>query len=475
MSCAADIFAGQRVAVFGLGRSGISCGRALMAGGADVLAWDDGAAGRAAGERAGLPLADLREVDFATLAALVLAPGVPFTHPEPHWTVKKAQAAGVEIICDVEVFFRQLAGSGARLVAVTGTNGKSTTTALIGHVLRHNHLDAHIGGNIGKPVFDLPPPAHGRIYVVETSSYQIDLSPTLRPDVGVLLNVSPDHLDRHGDMDNYAAVKGRLFAHMGGGDTAVISVDDAYSRRTLDNLPRDVAARPVSVETMLDDGVCVLDGVLHERAGGKTLKGCDLSLARALQGRHNWQNAAAAWAACRALRLDGGMIAGALGSFPGLAHRMELVAESGGVRFVNDSKATNADAAARALSTFEDIFWLAGGRAKQGGIAALGGYAPRIRQAFLFGEAAGGFAASLRRAGVAHQVFERLDDAFAAAASAAAELATATGARPVVLLAPAAASFDHYASFEARGEHFRRLAEAVAAAAPRKEGETACD
>ena len=458
----ADIFRGRRVALFGLGRSGLACARALQRGGAEVLAWDDSATARAAAEAAGLAVVDLHEVDFSSLVALVLAPGVPLTHPAPHWTVERARAAGVEVIGDTEIFARQIAGTGAKLVGVTGTNGKSTTTALIGHVLRGVGLDAVTGGNIGTPVFDLPPPRHGRIYVIEMSSFQIDLSPSMRPDVGVLLNIAPDHLDRHGDMDHYAAVKARLFANMGAGDTAVISVDDAWCRRVFDTVPEKVRRVAISVQERLRDGVCAPGGVLEERVGGRTVKGMDLSTAPALRGAHNWQNACAAWAACRALRLDGGLIARGFRSFPGLAHRMEQIARIDGVLFVNDSKATNVDAAARALASFDDVFWIAGGQAKAGGIENLRPLFGRVRKAFLIGRDAELLARTLREAGVEHEISQDMARAVGAA-FAAARAARESGAvrRPVVLLAPACASFDQYRSFEERGEYFRALVKAL--------------
>ena len=460
----ADAFAGRRVALFGLGRSGLSCARALMAGGAQVLAWDDSEAGRARAAEMGVPLADLREVDFSTLAALVLSPGVPLTHPEPHWTVNKAREAGIEVIGDTEIFFRQLRGSGAKLVAITGTNGKSTTTALIGHVLQQAGLNVAVGGNIGTAVFDLPRPVHGRIYVIEMSSYQIDLSPTLKPDVGVLLNITPDHLDRHGTLEHYAAVKARLFANVGEGDVAVVSVDDDWCRKALQGVPEAAMKVPISVRQRLDTGVCAVDGVLEERAEGQTLRGMDLSTARALRGEHNWQNAAAAWAACRALKLNANLIAAGFRSFPGLAHRMEQLGSIDGVLFVNDSKATNADAAARSLASFEDIFWIAGGQAKEGGIAALAPLFGRVRKAFLIGEDAPLLAQTLGQAGVEHEICGDMETAVRVAAAAAREALKAGAARrPVVLLAPACASFDQYRSFEERGEHFKTLVAALPA------------
>ena len=472
MTFAADIFAGRKVAVFGLARSGIACAQALAAGGAEVLCWDDGEAGRERAREAGLPLTDLREADFSALAALVLAPGVPLTHPEPHWTVRRAQEAGIEIIGDTEVFHRQVRKvPGAKIVAVTGTSGKSTTTALIGHVLRRTSLDAYVGGNIGTAVFNLPEPKWGRIYVLEMSSYQIDLSPGFRPDVGVLLNVTPDHLDRHGTLEHYAAVKARLFSRMGEGDAAVISVDDAFCRAALEGVPVGAARVPFSVREVLDDGISAVGGVLQERVGGVTVKGVDLSPMKTLRGAHNWQNAAAAWAACRALSLDGTLIARAFMSFPGLEHRMQPVGRKGRVLFVNDSKATNADAAARALAAYDDVFWIAGGLAKEGGIAELMEFAPKIRRAYLIGDAAEDFARTLKEAGVEHVVCGTLD---AAVRQAATDAEASEARAPVVLLAPACASFDQYPSFEARGRHFTELVEELAGATDKVEEKDRC-
>jgi len=442
-------FEGRRVAVFGLARSGLACAEALRAGGAEVLAWDDSEAAVTTARAGGAPVADLREADFTQLDALVLSPGVPLTHPAPHWTVRRARAAGIGIIGDTEVFAREVEGTGAQIVAITGTNGKSTTTALAGHVLRAAGRNAEIGGNIGTAAFLLAPPLPGRIYVLELSSYQIDLMPSLKPKVGALLNLSPDHLDRHGSMEAYAAVKARMFASQGPGDTAIVSVDDAWCEaiaRRLDG--PDVV--PISVERMLDDGVCAPDGVLYERRSSKTVEEIDLMPMRALRGRHNWQNACAAYAAARAVGLDAGAIAAAMAGFPGLAHRMQEVGRIGPVAFINDSKATNVDAAARALSAFDTIYWIAGGRAKSGGIEELSPYFGNIVRAYLVGEAAEDFARALAGrvdAVISHSVEQAVADA--------GRDALAEGRKgAAVLLSPACASFDQFASFEVRGEAF---------------------
>ncbi len=448
----ADKFAGQRLAVFGLARSGLALIEALTAGGAEVLAWDDNEKSVARERLDGLPIADLHEVDFSTLDALVLSPGVPLTHPEPHWTVRRARAAGAEIIGDTEVFMRQIAGTGARTVCITGTNGKSTTTALAGHVLAEAGFDAQIGGNIGKAVFLLEPPRDNTVYVLELSSYQIDLMPSLKPDIGMLMNLTPDHLDRHGTMANYAAVKARMFALQDGGDTAVISVDDAWCREIAGGVKGPTKVR-VSVERSLKNGVSAPSGVLRHREGGASIASIDLSGMMVLRGRHNWQNACAAYAAAHALGVPARTIEAGMASFPGLAHRMELAGRRGSVLFVNDSKATNSDAAGHALAAFDNIYWIAGGRAKSGGIEPLAPMFSRIARAYLIGEAAEDFAKTLKGT-VQAELCGTMDVAVERAAR---DAGQADDGEAVVLLSPACASFDQYPDFEVRGDAFKAL------------------
>ncbi len=444
-------FKDREVAVFGLGRSGLAAARALRAGEARVVAWDDDPAGRAKAADAGLAVVDLLAADWRDTAALVLSPGVPLTHPEPHPVVVKARAAGTEVIGDVELFVR--ATPGRRKTAISGTNGKSTTTALIGHILKTSGRATEVGGNLGNPVLDLAPLAADGDYVIELSSYQIDLTPSLRADVAVLLNISPDHLDRHGGLAGYVAVKHRLFAGQDTGDVAVIGVDDDHCRRIHDALGATARQRvvAVSVGRQLDDGVHVRHGQLIDAIGGGDRPVLDLAELIDLPGQHNWQNAACAYAACRALGLAVAEIVAGLRSFPGLPHRMERLAEIDGVLFVNDSKATNAAAAARALACFEAVYWIAGGRGKAGGIAGLSPYFERIRHAFLIGEAARDMAETLKS-----RVPCSMSGDLARAVAAAHQQARAE-ARPdaVVLLSPACASFDQFADFEARGEAFR--------------------
>jgi UDP-N-acetylmuramoylalanine--D-glutamate ligase len=461
-------FDGREVAVFGLGRSGLATCRALAAGGARVLAWDDNAAGREAAASAGFPLCDLATADWRRFAALILAPGVPLTHPQPHWSVTQARATGVEVIGDVELFARARAGTcpGSAFVAITGTNGKSTTTALIAHILTTAGRDAQMGGNIGVPILELAPPSPDRVHVIELSSYQIDLMPTLRPSIGVLLNISPDHLDRHGGFANYVAIKARLPA---ASDLAIIGYDDSETRRTHDTLKAAGSAVVAVSGGRLADGYGTADGnVLRFNGTGTPARAiANINGVVSLRGTHNAQNAAAAAAACEALGLTPEAIAAGLRSFPGLAHRMEEVGRAGRIILINDSKATNAESTANALAAFDGgIHWIAGGLAKDGGITTLSPYFPRIAKAYLIGAAAQEFAGTLQGQ-CPFVITETLD---AAVRQAAEDAARSSADTPVVLLSPACASFDQFKSFEARGEAFRSLAATVPGIVMREAG-----
>lgn len=447
----AATFRGKRVAVFGLARSGTACIEALRLGGAEVFAWDDSAPAVEKARAAGFPIANLHELDFATLHALVLSPGVPLTHPEPHWTVLKARHAGIEVIGDTEIFAREAAVAGARIVGITGTNGKSTTTALIGHVLVQAGLDVEVGGNIGKAVFLLRQPASGMVYVLELSSFQIDLMPGLKPDVGILTNLTPDHLDRHGTMENYAAVKARMFARQGPSSTALCGVDDEWCMSIAEQARATGAdLRAVSVVRDLDDGLTAHDGILRDKRKGHVEAEIDLRGMAALKGRHNWQNACMAYGAARALGVAVSAIERAMKSFPGLAHRMQQVARAGAIAFINDSKATNADAAEKALSSFENIYWIAGGIAKAGGIEPLRPLFPRVARSYLIGQAAEQFAATLGSA----MPVENCGTLEKAVATALRDAMAEKRPGAVVLLSPACASFDQYPNFEVRGDAF---------------------
>ncbi|MBS0245589.1 MAG: UDP-N-acetylmuramoyl-L-alanine--D-glutamate ligase [Proteobacteria bacterium] len=462
-------FADQKVAVFGLGGSGLLTARALQAGGAHVIAWDDAPLKIEQANAAGIETANLADIDWSDVVALVLSPGVPLTHPTPHWTVQRAKREGVEVIGDIELFCRERAlhGPDCPLVAITGTNGKSTTTALTAHLIRHAGCDAQMGGNIGVPALALEPFAPGRHYVLEVSSYQIDLAPSLRPTVGVFINLTPDHLDRHGTMENYAAIKTLVVAQIEPGGTAVIGADDKWVRAAADRLER--AGRNVvrvSVERQLRDGYFADGTRIMHSVGGKAYPAAQLTGIGSLRGSHNAQNAACAVAACVALGIDLTAIQKGLVSFPGLAHRMQTVGHkrtaTGDILYVNDSKATNADSTSKALASFHDIFWIAGGKPKAGGIESLSEFWPRIRKAYLIGEAAPDFARTLDG-----KVDYEISKVLSAAIDAATRDAEAAGLKEaVVLLSPACASFDQYPNFEVRGKAFADLALAAPGVKP---------
>jgi len=485
-------FEGRRVAVFGLGRSGITAARALKAGGATPILWDDGVSGRLQAQAEGFVVEDLTAADWSGFAALVLSPGAPLTHPKPHWTVDKAREAGVPVVGDIELFARALdalpQGRRPKVVAITGTNGKSTTTALIGWVLQQAGLTVYVGGNIGIGVLALPEPTPDAAYVIEVSSYQLDLTTRFAPDVAILTNVSPDHLDRHGGMEGYVAAKRRIFAAQGPEDVALVGVDEDWGRGVVETLSNN--GRPITRISTLPSPLAGEGGSRSEtdegslqrlpssvvepeptphpspsgppspargegyvaRAGEIFRDGAliaDLSAARSLPGRHNAQNAAFAYAAARALGVSHEAAVKGLLTFPGLAHRMEAVGHIGPVRFINDSKATNADAARQALSSYPKVFWIAGGKPKDGGIDDLTDLFPRVAKAYLIGEAAQAFAHAL--GDTPHVISKTMDAAVAAAAAD----AQAAGGDQIVLLSPACASFDQFPDFEARGEAFR--------------------
>lgn len=454
---AASSFAGRQVALFGLGGSGLATAHALVAGEAEVLAWDDNPQSVEKAQAEGIATVDLRGIDWSRLAAFVLSPGVPLTHPKPHWSVELARAAGVEVIGDIELFVRERNAHApdAPFIAITGTNGKSTTTALISHILKSAGRDTQMGGNIGRAVMTLDPPLPSRHYVVECSSYQIDLAPSLNPSAGILLNLTPDHLDRHGTMQHYAEIKERLVA---GSDTAMIGVDDSFCVQIAERLERAGAkVVRISKRLPLSDGYFAEGSDLIEAVDGRRTRIASLDGIGSLRGQHNAQNALAALAACLSAGLTAEEIREGFRSFPGLAHRMEQVGRKGHVLFVNDSKATNAEAAAPALSSFEHIYWIAGGLPKEGGIGSLRGLFPRIAKAYLIGEAAPAFSATLGEA-VAYEISGTLA---AAVEHAAADAAASGAGETVVLLSPACASFDQFRNFELRGEAFRQAVYAI--------------
>ena len=456
-----DSCAGRLVAILGLARSGLAAARALAAGGAQIMAWDDNEAVRDS-LAAEIPLCDLAQADWRQIAALVLSPGIPHLYPEPHPAVLRAREAGCEIIGDIELLGR--AQPEARYIGITGTNGKSTTTALIAHILEAAGRRVAVGGNLGTPALSLAPLGRDGSYVLEASSFQLELITTLAFDIALLLNITPDHLDRHGDMEGYVAAKRRIFARQDKAATAIIGIDDAICRELSDELRRTGPARvvPISVNEPVAGGVYVEEGWLVDALDAKPVRVLDLALAERLPGAHNWQNAAAAYAVSRAGGVERAAVTAAICSFPGLAHRQELVGTIDGVRYINDSKATNADATEKALLCYPAIYWIVGGLAKAGGIAPLAPHFGRLRHAFLIGRATEEFAATLGGS----VPFTRCGDLAAAVAAASAQARHDGVPGAVVLLSPACASYDQFKNFEERGDAFRRLVAGLHEAPP---------
>ncbi|MGH1578278.1 UDP-N-acetylmuramoyl-L-alanine--D-glutamate ligase [Planktotalea sp.] len=453
-------YSGARVGVLGLGRSGLSAARALHEGGAVPVCWDDNDAARAKAEGEGFETAKLTGKTLADLALLITSPGIPHLYPAPNPVIAEALELGVPVDNDISLFFRSFANSQwdnmdvtPRVVAVTGSNGKSTTSALIHHVLEHAGRPTQLAGNIGRGVLDIDPAIDGEVVVLELSSYQTDLARALTPDIAVFTNLSPDHLDRHHGMGGYFAAKRRLFAE-GGPERAIIGVDEAeglYLAGQMAEGPQDDRVIRVSVERKMTDfgwTVFAKKGFLSEYRKGRQIGSIDLRAIKGLPGTHNHQNACCAYAVCRTLGLAPRVIEAGFASYPGLPHRSQIVAEAGGVTYVNDSKATNVDSAVKALGAFKKIRWICGGLEKEGGVSALAGAAGEVLKAYVIGREAAGFAMQL--SGVETEVCTTMEQAVARAMEDAGEGET-------VLLAPAAASFDQYDSFEKRGDHFAAL------------------
>jgi UDP-N-acetylmuramoylalanine--D-glutamate ligase len=420
------VFRGRRYAVLGLGKAGLPAAMALREMGAEVFVWDDFSV------PADFVKARPSEV-AGRLDGLVLSPGIPHALPKPHPEAAWALAHGVPILTDAELLYQAVraAGSRAKFVGITGTNGKSTTTALLAHILDVAGVPCAAGANLGPAALALPRLPDDGVYVLEMSSYMLERLVTLRFDVAAFLNLSADHLDRHGDMAGYFAAKRHVFDRQDSSCAAVVGVDDEFGR---------------AMATELGGRAVKISGAAFDVTG-----------ARALPGAHNAQNAAAAVAMARALGVAEAAIFEGIKTYPGLPHRQEEVANVAGVRFVNDSKATNADAAARAMGCYENFVWIAGGMAKAGGISPLAPLFSRVAKAYLIGRDAAAFAAVLDAHGVACEVVETLERAVPAAF----DFARSVGAE-VVLFSPAAASFDQFANFEERGKRFAALARGVA-------------
>ena len=450
----------KKLGVFGLAKAGNGAVSALVAGGADVFAWDDKEDSRKVFAQhfteGKVRLLEPRSWPWKDLTALVLSPGIPLTHPAPHYTVQLARDAGVRVTGDIELLCE--AQPLARKIAITGTNGKSTTTSLIGHILAQAGSRAEVGGNLGTSALTLAPQGSDGCYVLELSSYQLDLLHAARFNIALLLNITPDHLERHGGMEGYVTAKSHIFERQTKHDFALVGLDDDYSRSVYTVLRQTSAARiiGVSVTHELKQGLFVdKEGILRDKLEPEHASLVNLYDIPNLTGRHNWQNAAFAYGACKLYGLAPREIEKGLRSFPGLRHRLQLVATIHGTRFINDSKATNADATSHALAPFNNIYWIAGGRAKEGGIETLAPYFESIAHAFLIGEAEAQFARTLEGK-VPYTLCQTLDKAFEAAAQKAFD-ERKSGA--VVLLSPACASWDQWKNFEERGDAFCMMAE----------------
>jgi len=451
-----SVLRGSSYVVLGLARSGLTTVRALMAANVDYVAWDDNEAVRKVAAGIGTKLAEPSTIDWKGVTALVISPGIPNRLPKPHPVAAAARAAGVPPICDVELLAR--AQPASRFVGVTGTNGKSTTTALIGHILKSAGASCEVGGNIGRGALDLEPLGQHGIYVLELSSYQLELLQTFHAHVAVWLNITPDHIDRHGDMAGYVEAKMHIFDRQGERDCAVIGVDDDYSRSVFKEYGErarrnGISVVPVALDRLLAGGISYHAGELTD-ADRHVASFADVPT---LLGDHNAQNAACAWAACRWLGRSREEIVRGIRSYPGLPHRQERVAEAGNVVYVNDSKATNADATARALASYRNIYWILGGQPKEGGVESLERYFDRIRHAFLVGEASELFAGQLD----GKLPFERCGDLQSALDAAHARAQAEATSPAVVLLSPACASWDQWRSYEHRGDAFREMARAL--------------
>ncbi|MDX1921513.1 MAG: UDP-N-acetylmuramoyl-L-alanine--D-glutamate ligase [Alphaproteobacteria bacterium] len=449
---------GKTIAVFGLGKSGMATLEALRNSGARILVGDDSADGRKKAEDAGFPTTDLTKANWTEIDSLVLSPGIPHTLPAPHPVAALAKQHKVEIVGDVEYLFRAMPEP--TYIGITGTNGKSTTTALIAHILTNAKRVNEVGGNLGIPTLSFKPLDKNGVYVIEMSSFQCELTPSAAFDVVVWLNITPDHIDRHGDIAGYVAAKKMLLrpANKDGAgkkQVLVIGVDDEFSAAVADEAENAGNWRVIRISSqkILQNGISGVGATLYNN--GDELFG--IAKAPTLPGAHNWQNAAAALAATNAIGVDIGTINKAIHSYPGLPHRQQLIRVIDGIRFINDSKATNADATSKALGCYDAIYWIVGGKPKDGGLSGLEAYMPRIKHAFLIGYAAKDFAAWLKDKAPAS-----ISGTLEVAVRDAATMAAKSGDKnAVVLLSPACASYDQFNNYEHRGEEFARFVNAL--------------
>lgn len=453
---------GKIFAVMGLGRTGLSAARSLIASGAVVWAWDDEEKKRIEAVAERIPVIDLNTADFSAVDKLVLSPGIPHLHPAPNAIAVKARRANVPVICDIELLCDALPEND--VIAITGTNGKSTTTALIGHVLS-SFKPVIVGGNIGWPVLDATIQHQDTSIVLELSSYQLERTPSLKPRGAILLNITPDHIDRHGSMEGYITAKLKIFEHgsidkYGRKPTAVIVVDTSHAKKIADIVQQEGQWNVVRVTTQsyIPDGIAVVNGRIIEMRGGEECVIADLSAVPTLRGVHNHENAACAYAVIRQVYgYNPEDIAARIKTFEGLAHRQQIIRTINGISYVNDSKATNADAAGKALASYKNIFWIAGGVPKEGGLVGLEKFMDRICHAFLIGEAAKDFATWTAQYNIPYTISQTLEQAVEQSHKMAQASRGMPAGTPVVLLSPACASFDQFKSYEHRGEAFAEL------------------
>jgi UDP-N-acetylmuramoylalanine--D-glutamate ligase len=449
---AAKSFSGKRVAVMGLARSGQSVVSALKAGGAKIIAWDDNYLKCKEAEVLGAEIKDLTKENLSYFDALVLSPGIPHSYPKPHVVVERARNANIPIIGDVEIFSNNC--EKFEIIGITGTNGKSTTTALVGHILSCAGISCEVGGNIGRPVLEFNRTRNMRISVLELSSYQLELAPSLICKIGVLLNISPDHLDRHGSMQGYVDAKFRIIESLADNAVAIIGVDDPETSEIRKNLDKkkykNISIRPISSQHIPKGGVGAIDGCIVSDFNSERTFIVDLNDSQIFPGLHNQQNVAAATAVALSVGVNINDIKAGILSFKGLPHRQEVIGSLRNVTFINDSKATNADATARALGCYKSIFWIAGGLSKKGGITSLEEYFYKIKHAYLIGDAAEEFSQTLLGK-VDFTICITLEKALEKILK---KISYEVSENSVVLLSPAAASFDQFDSYEARGDAF---------------------
>jgi UDP-N-acetylmuramoylalanine--D-glutamate ligase len=458
-----DTLLGKNIAIFGLGKSGLSAAETLRRYGTNVIAYDEDVDKCSQASEKGITVKSLMNVDFSKIDFLLWSPGIPHTHPKEHPIAAKAREAGVPLFCDIELFMRVVDNS--TWVGISGTNGKSTTTSLLGHILKSSGEDCEVGGNIGVPVFAMQgegfdtKKASYKTYVLELSRYQLELTPSLDLDVAILLNITPDHLTRHGGMQGYVDAKKSLFSG-NKKKICIISIDDEYCQKIYQELKTrsNVKAIPISIKNKPEGGYFVKKDILYDNTGDTPVEIMNLEGLERLRGDHNAQNIMACYAAAKALKVAPSKIISAIESFEGLAHRQELVDEIDGVQYINDSKATNADATEKALSCFDEIYLILGGLPKEDGILSLLPYLPKIKRVFLIGKAQEEFFKVLDKKISKLYKCNTLDKALYMASNyAKSDLQKRAVVRPVVLLSPACASFDQFANFEQRGDVFKEM------------------